>query len=156
MHLRTSTGTTFVLDFQIFLISFCQVLLLVILFSFFLQYVAISRNSCVNNDWNFCLFFVWITMSGLLWWISRSALRPHSLLCLWGNTHTICHCTQLHIPCIPPHVWPANNIMPLFIFYLGKFVASPQNMLCIIIIIIILLLIIVILLSWLLLIVILL
>ena len=61
MHLRTSTGTTFVLDFQIFLISFCQVLLLVILFSFILQYIAISGNSCVIFDFlpSFFYYNVW-------------------------------------------------------------------------------------------------
>ena len=106
-------------DFQIFLISLAR--------SCYLSYFSVSfcstlhfLETAVSTLIFFFAFFLLITMSGLLWWISQSVLRPHSLLCFWGNTHTICHCTQLHIPCIPSHVWRTQQHHASFYILSGQ------------------------------------
>ena len=90
----------------------------------------------------FCLLS-FITMSGLLWWISQSVLRQHSLLRFWGVLIPfVAVLNSIFLAYLLMYDRP-NNIMHLFILCLGKLGVTPQNMLCIIIIIIILLLLII-------------
>jgi len=77
-----------------------------------------------------CAFFFWVTMSGLLWWISRSVcgwLSPTTVYFLilfyaFGECshHLSLHSTPDHIHCTTPNVWPARQHHASFYILSGR------------------------------------
>ena len=116
----------------------CQVLVLFILFSFFLQYITtVSPRTAMSTMIVSFAFFFWITMSGLLWWISRSIwmVKSHNSLTSSFSSTLLGECSyhlSLHLTPYSLHTsqWmthPTTSCLSLYC--LCKLGATTQNML---------------------------